>query len=270
MSLLPVPSTEAGRRALADLLADPAGALIVTDYDGTLAPIVPDPADATAQPGAVDALVRLAGRVAKVAVVTGRPVADALALGGLGRVPHVLVLGRYGAQRWSGGPVAEPVPPPGLAAARAALTALIAHEPGAALEDKGEGVAVHTRRAVDAEAALERLRPDVTDIAAATGLVVEPGRLVLELRASGPDKGVAVRALIAELSPRTVLFLGDDAGDLPAFAALSDLRTAGTVSALLVASASVEEPRAAAAADLGLAGPAEVVEFLAKLADALG
>jgi trehalose 6-phosphate phosphatase len=269
MPLLPVPTTAAGRRALAELLADPAGTLLVTDYDGTLAPIVTDPARAVAQPGAVEALVRLAGRLRKVAVVTGRSVSDLLRLGGLDRVPDVIVLGQYGAQRWSGGPVAPPVPPPGLTAARAALVSLIAREPGTALEDKGEGVAVHTRRAVDAEGALDRLRPDVIDIAAAAGLIVEPGRLVLEVRAPGPDKGDAVRALVAELGPRTVLFLGDDAGDLPAFAALAELRASGTVHALLVASASAEEPRTSAAADVGLDGPPAVVELLENLAEAL-
>jgi trehalose 6-phosphate phosphatase len=65
------------------------------------------------------------------------------------------------------------------------------------------------------------------------------------------------------------VFLGDDAGDLPAFAALERLRSAGDVLALLVASSSVEEPRVALAADLVLAGPAAVVGFLAALAAAL-
>jgi trehalose 6-phosphate phosphatase len=181
----------------------------------------------------------------------------------------VVVLGRYGAQRWSVGAVAEPVPPPGLAGARAELATLLAREPGVTLEDKGEAVAVHTRRALDAERALERLRPAVEAIAARAGLLVEPGRLVLELRSPGPDKGDAIRSLINELRPRVVVFLGDDAGDLPAFAALAELRTAGVIDALLVASASAEEPRAAAAADLGLDGPAEVVALLSLLADAL-
>jgi trehalose 6-phosphate phosphatase len=54
------------------MAADPASALIATDYDGTLAPIVDDPAMAVAAPGAVAALKRLSGRVGTVAVITGR------------------------------------------------------------------------------------------------------------------------------------------------------------------------------------------------------
>jgi trehalose 6-phosphate phosphatase len=69
---LPRPVTAAGQAGLDALLADPAHALIGTDFDGTLAPIVPRPADARAAPGAVAALTALAGAVGTVAVVTGR------------------------------------------------------------------------------------------------------------------------------------------------------------------------------------------------------
>jgi trehalose 6-phosphate phosphatase len=264
-----VPSTDAGREALAALLAEPGRALLVSDYDGTLAPIVRDPDQAVPQPGAIDALALLSARLGGLALLTGRPVRDVLALGGLERVPGLLVLGRYGAQRWSGGLVVDPLPPPGLAAATAALADLLPGEPGAYLEDKGDAVAVHTRPAPDPSSALDRLRPAVEAVAAATGLLVQPGRLVLELRGPGPGKGEAVRALVAERQPGSVVFLGDDAGDLPAFEALTRLRLARTTRALLVASASAEEPRSAEVADLVLDGPPGVAAFLGWLADSL-
>ena len=56
-------------------LAHPGRAGILTDFDGTLAPIVADPAAAVALPGVSDALVALAARYARVAVISGRPVA---------------------------------------------------------------------------------------------------------------------------------------------------------------------------------------------------
>ncbi|MBO0816490.1 MAG: trehalose-phosphatase, partial [Actinobacteria bacterium] len=85
------------------MTADPSHALVASDYDGTLAPIVDDPAKAVPAPGAVAALTRLAARVGTVAVITGRPAADAVSLGGLAEVPGLLVLGDYGAQRWQAG-----------------------------------------------------------------------------------------------------------------------------------------------------------------------
>lgn len=265
----PEPSTEAGRAALAALLADPGQALLVSDYDGTLAPVVTDPTRAFPQPGAIQALASMSGRLGGLVVLTGRPVRDVVVLGALDRLRGLLVLGRYGAQRWSGGAVVDPEPPPGLASARAALVQLVAAEPGAYLEDKGDAVAVHTRPAPEPSLALDRLRIGVEGVAAGTGLVVRPGRLVLELGAPGPGKGEAVSGLVADRRPRVVLFIGDDAGDLPAFEALSRLRTAGVTSALLVASASAEEPRTAEAADLVLDGPPGVAAFLGWLAQAL-
>jgi trehalose 6-phosphate phosphatase len=49
--------TPAGRAGLAKLLDQPQGALIGLDFDGTLAPIVPDPGAARAHPGVVPARI---------------------------------------------------------------------------------------------------------------------------------------------------------------------------------------------------------------------
>jgi trehalose 6-phosphate phosphatase len=65
------------------------------------------------------------------------------------------------------------------------------------------------------------------------------------------------------------LFAGDDVGDLPGFAAVEELRAAGTPG-LTVASASPEAAEVARAADVTVAGPPGVVTLLTRLADALG
>jgi len=80
---LPQPRTAAGREGLAALLAAPDRALIALDFDGTLAPIVPDPADARPLPAALAALRRLAPLAGTLAVITGRPAADAVRFGQL-------------------------------------------------------------------------------------------------------------------------------------------------------------------------------------------
>ncbi len=266
------PATPEGRAGLDALLADPRHALIAADFDGTLAPIVADPRDARAQPGTVPVMTALAKAVGTLAVITGRPAADAVALGGLEAVPGLIVLGHYGWQRWQDGQLTAAAAPPAVAAARAALPGLLSQAgapEGTWIEDKAHAVAVHTRRAADPEGALLRLRGPLGELAARLGLAAEPGRFVIELRPPGVDKGTALTGLVRERAARSVLFCGDDLGDLPAFAAVRALRAEG-VPGCAVASASAESPQVAAAADLVVEGPEGIVALLAAIAGELG
>lgn len=266
----PEPTTEAGRAGLAALLAEPGRAVVGLDFDGTLASIVADPAAARPHPDAAAALARVAAAVDRVAIVTGRPARFVADAAGMADVPDLVVLGHYGLERWSGGVVQAPEPPPGVAAVRRALPALLERAaPGAVIEDKGSSLAVHTRRAADPQGLLAALRAPLAGLAEDNGLVVEPGRFVLELRPPGIDKGAAVRALVDQRRPSCLLFAGDDLGDLAAFDAVDSLRAHG-VAGLLVCSGSDEVPELAARADLVVAGPAGVVGFLAALAETLG
>jgi trehalose 6-phosphate phosphatase len=140
---------------------------------------------------------------------------------------------------------------------------------GTRVEDKGTSLAVHTRQTADPQGTLDRLRGPVAALAAETGLAMEPGRFVLEIRPRGSDKGQALRALARERGARAVLFCGDDLGDLPAFAAVGELRADG-VPGCVVASRSAESPRVAAAADVVVDGPPGVVELLSELAARYG
>ncbi|MFJ4965791.1 Trehalose-phosphate phosphatase [Streptomyces sp. ADI96-02] len=273
---LPTPTTPAGREGLNAILARPDRAVVALDFDGTLADIVPDPEQARAHPGAVPALAALAPKVASVAVITGRPAAVAVHHGGFAGVPgleRLVVLGHYGAERWDAvtGTVQTPAPHPGIAPVRAQLPSLLdglGARTGTWVEDKGHAVAVHTRRAEDPQATFETLRGPLGELAARHGLIVEPGRLVLELRPPGMDKGVALAEYVREADAESVLYAGDDLGDLAAFAAVERLRGGGAdgVPGLLVCSGSAEAPELAARADLLVPGPAAVVGLLAALA----
>jgi trehalose 6-phosphate phosphatase len=270
---VPKARTRDGQAGLDAILADPGAALIASDFDGTLSPIVPDPADARACPGAAAALARLAAVAGTVAIITGRPAADAVALGGLAGVPGLIVLGHYGAERWRDGQVTAAPVHEGVARARRLLPGVLASAgapDGISVEDKGTSLAVHTRRAADPSGALGALRPLLADLSRRTGLSVEPGRFVLELRSAAVNKGSALRALAAERNSRAVLFCGDDFGDLAAFAEIATQRAAGTFLGCSVASASPEVPEVAEAADLVVDGPSGVVALLAGLADSLG
>jgi len=268
---LPVPGTPEGRAGLAALLADPGRALIALDFDGTLSPIVADPAAARAHPGAVPALREVAAVVGTVAVITGRPAASAVELGGFEAVPGLIVLGHYGLERWSDGTLDSPPSPPGVEMARAALPGLLARSgapEGTRIEDKDHAVAVHTRQAADPQAALDRLRDPLADLAARHGLALEPGRMVIELRPQGMDKGQALRTLVQQRQPSAVMFCGDDLGDVAAFDAVRALRSEG-VPGLTVFSGSAEVTALAESADLVVDGPDGVVALLCSLASAI-
>jgi trehalose 6-phosphate phosphatase len=260
--------TPEGRSGLGALLADPGRALIAVDFDGTLAPIVPDPEQARALPAAVTALTDLATLVGTLAVLTGRPARTAVEYAALDQVPGVVVLGHYGRQRWHDGQLDAPPAPAGLAIARERLPSVLAAAAAAAgtwVEDKGDALAVHTRRAADPVAALGQIRAPMLRLAADTGLRAEPGRLVIELRPDGSDKGVALTGLAAERARSAVMFCGDDLGDRPAFAAVRRLRREGTPG-IAVCSGSAEVTDLAGEADLVVDGPPGIAGLLAGIA----
>jgi trehalose 6-phosphate phosphatase len=270
---LPEPTTPEGRAGLAALLDDPGGALVACDFDGTLAPIVEDPAQARADPQAVRALARLARVVRAVAVVTGRPAAAAVELGGFHTAEglgSLVVLGHYGLERWdaaSGRVVAAPTTPAVRAVKEELPTLLAASDApeGTWIEDKGSSVAVHTRPAADPHAALVLLREPVAELARRHGLRLEPGRLVLELRPPGVDKGDALTEFLKERKARSVMYAGDDLGDLAAFDAVRGSGLPGVT----VCSGSAEVTALADRADMIVDGPDGVVALLRDLAAAL-
>ncbi len=260
--------TPEGRSGLCALLADPGRALIAVDFDGTLAPIVPDPEQARALPAAVTALADLATLVGTLAVLTGRPARTAVEYAALDQVPGVVVLGHYGRQRWQDGKLDAPPAPEGLAVARERLPSVLAAAAAAEgtwVEDKGDALAVHTRQAADPVAALGQVRAPLLRLAADTGLRAEPGRLVIELRPDGSDKGVALTGLAAERARSAVMFCGDDLGDRPAFAAVRRLRREGTPG-VAVCSGSAEVTELAGQADLVVDGPPGIAGLLAGIA----
>jgi len=240
---------------------------VALDYDGTLAPIARDPSSAVPAAGAVDALVRLAGLVGRLAIVTGRPAEVVVALAGLHRVPGLVVLGQYGAERWSAGEVSLTPALPGIDVARAELPALVAQH-GAVVEDKRLALVVHTRTAPDPAGAQAALTAPLAELAVRVGLELHRGRFVLELRPPGFDKRGALlsaAALADPAGPSAVLFAGDDVGDGAAYDAVDELRAAG-VPCVTVFSDSEEGPAELRdRADLVVDGPPGVVSLLRSL-----
>ncbi len=261
----------------ASVVSGAAQAVVALDFDGTLAPVVDDPAQAWIHERGPEVLCRIAGRVRVVAIVTGRPAAQVVELGRLEEVAddlppgaRLIVRGQYGNEHWdsTSREVTSPEVPEGLAAYAEDLQAILAQEDvdGSAVEHKGLAVAVHTRRLTDAQQAFDRLRPRLEDAAERHGLALEPGRLVLEARAPGMHKGNALREVVAQADAGAVLFAGDDLGDLEAFEAASALRDQG-LATFLVCSGSAEETALAELADVVVEGPAGVLDLLSDFAD---
>ena len=243
---------------LAPFRADPGGSGVFSDFDGTLAPIVDDPAEVVPLEGAADVLGRLAGRYGRVGVISGRPAAFLRQhLGGRG----LFLSGLYGleyvdddgtvraideAEPWR--EVIERV----VAAADAA---------GLSVERKGLAVTVHYRTDRSRQAAVKEW---VDEQAAATDLAVHPARMSYELR---PPMRLDKGTVLAEAAEgrRQVCFLGDDRGDLTAFDALDRMAAAG-VTVVKVGVESAEAPEELLErADVTVEGPEGSLRVLEAL-----
>lgn len=260
----------------AAFVAHAARGVVGLDFDGTLSPIVDDPTEAHIHPDAGAVLADLADVVAAVAVITGRPARQALALGGLDEVGNAIgehgkelhLFGQYGFERWSSTQrrIVSPRPPHGLSSFIRELPGVLrrADAAGAYIEQKGLAVAVHTRRLDDPKGAFDRLLPQLRDLADRHDLKVEPGRQVVEIRAPGMDKGQVVRHLVDQLDAGAFLFAGDDLGDLEAFEAIAQLREEG-MPTLLVCALSEEESALLGLADVSVKGPEGVLDLLRRI-----
>lgn len=224
---------------LAPLRADPGGTGVFSDFDGTLSPIVDDPAAAGPLPGVVDVLDGLAREYARVAIISGRPASFLRHhLGGHG----LLLSGLYGLEFVDGDGEIQTAPEaaewrPIVDDVVAAAEAEDLPE-GISVEQKGLSVTVHYR--VD-PALEEPAKAWVERQAEATGLIVHPARMSYELRPPiERDKGT----VLAEQAEgyRQACFLGDDRGDLTAFDALDRLAGQG-ITVVKVAVKSAEAPQ---------------------------
>ena len=260
-------SSEA-QRTYDRIVADPGRALFALDFDGVLSPIVDDPDAAVIAPDSLKALERLGGLAGHLAIVTGRPARAAVELGGFldaANLDRLIVRGQYGVETWEAATKEFDIPPvPEEIEAFAADLDRVLSElglSGAGLEHKQRAIGIHTRRMPDPQGAFKRLVDPVNELAKRHGLHVEPGRMVLEVRKGGVDKGSTLRELVAQTAATNVVYIGDDLGDVPAFREGIALRSEG-VGVLLIQSASAEQEALAELADVAVDGPAGVSDWL--------
>jgi trehalose 6-phosphate phosphatase len=218
---------------LEPLRAHPERAAILTDVDGTLAPIVERAEDAAILPAAREVLIALSERYALVGCVSGRQATDARALVGLDSLAYA---GNHGLELLLPGD-SEPRPDPSLAGREQQAAEFLAgidgrlEGSGLRTEDKGPIQALHWRGAAD-EAAAESRAHEIAIEGGHAGLEPRWGRKVLELRpVGGGGKDAAVASLLAGEGLDRAVYAGDDRTDLDAFRRLQELREGGELTA---------------------------------------
>ncbi len=256
---------------LAPLRERPEKAAILTDVDGTIAPIVERHEEAEVPERTRELLAAVAARYALVGAISGRRAIDARRLVGLDQLAYS---GNHGFELLMPGEE-EPRPDPLLNGHEGDAWAFVTGIPereisdrGIRIEDKGAIVALHWRGAAN-EGEAEAWASEIANDAEWRGLVPHRGRMALEIRPDvSIDKGRALISLLGSRDIDAALYAGDDSTDVDAFRALGELRDAQhlrTVARIAIASEEAP-PQVAAEADLVIPGPeafAEVLEHLA-------
>ena len=241
--------------AAPDLIA--ADVSLFLDFDGTLVDLAERPDAVVVEPSLGRLVAALAERLdGRVAVVSGRNAGAILSYLGIEDPTPFAIAGSHGLElRWANGRAEAPVRPEALDEALAAFEALADAHPGVMVEEKPFGAALHYRQAPDAGPACDALAEEV---AKRTGFAIQHGKMVVELRAQGADKGDAVRRFMAgpPMAGTRPVFVGDDLTDEAGFRAAEELSGWGIL---------VGGPRATAAR-YRLAGVDAVHEWLGGLA----
>jgi trehalose 6-phosphate phosphatase len=257
---------------LARLRAEPARAAILTDVDGTLAPIVPRPDEAAVPARATELLTRLSERYGLVGCVSGRRAEEARRLVG---VEGIAYAGNHGLELLLPG---DEVPrfDPSLEGREGDAAAFVAElgaetlaEAGLRVEDKGPIQALHWRGAEDERGAEARAH-EVSAAAGRAGLEPRWGRKVLELRPpGGGGKDAAVAALLAADGVTAAVYAGDDRTDLDAFRRLRELHEGGELETAICVGVVSDEgpPELVEESDLRVDGPAGWLAVLEALAE---
>jgi len=238
---------------LARAFARPTAIALFLDVDGTLLHLADTP-DAVSIGRDTVALLRRchAATGGALALITGRRIADVDRLFAPLALP---VAGQHGLERRdaAGAVHCQAEPTAALAAIRAELDAFAAANPGVLVEDKGLTFAVHYRLAPRAAPAAVELAERLAACAAGA-LAVQRGKMVIELRPLGPDKGGAILQFMAEapFSGRTPVFIGDDLTDEHGFRVVNDrgglsVKVGGGPTAARVRLTGVDAARAALA-----------------------
>ena len=243
---------------LRPLLDESAASAVLTDFDGTLAPIVDDASSAVPLPGVVEVLARLTARFGRAGVISGRPVS--FLVDRLG--PDLWLSGLYGLERWGdGGPIEVAEAErwrPVVAEARERA----GEELGGVIEDKGLSLTLHFRTRPERAGEVRRWAEAES---ARSGLAVREARASLELHPPvETDKGTEVESAAEGMA--AACFFGDDLGDVAGFVALDRLAAKGTETVRVAVNSDEAPAELMSRADVVVDGPSGALSVLEELA----
>jgi len=227
-------------------LIEPHTALFL-DFDGTLADLAPSPELVQVEPELVGTLRALHTCLnGALAIVSGRPVAELDHFLQPLRLPSA---GVHGAEFRNGAARIVTPPAPGIGPLLPQLEALVARHPGLMLERKSVAVAIHYRQAPELEPLVRAAVADV--LRDAVGLDALPGKMVVEIKPAGVDKGDAIAAFMrsSPFAGRLPLFAGDDVTDEAGFSVVRELGGVGVLVGNRATAATVSVPAPAALRD---------------------
>lgn len=265
---------QVAERCVAALRSRPCG--LFSDFDGTLSEIASTPRDATAYPGAPEALARVAGLVDAAGIITGRAVADVRSKVG---VDELTVVGNHGLEWFEDGKHVDHEA--GIAAEQGILEAMaetekrlkaITSTEGMIWENKRLTASIHYRNVEDPVKIGMELMPIIEEEATARALRASGGKMLVELRPSAVvTKGTALTQIIQTRGLRSAIFFGDDVTDVDGFRSMHRLREDEGIKTVAVAIRSEDvHPDVIAESDEVLNSVAESVAVLNRIADMLG
>ncbi len=227
---------------------------VFLDLDGTLIDLADTPDAVCVAPGLVAVLQDLGRRLGgRLAIVSGRPIGQIDAL----LAPLVLpAAGVHGMQRRGADGVLHSAPLPALAAARACAEALAESHPGVWVEEKYGALAVHFRQVPDAGPLCKAALAEV--VSATPELLLMEGKMIVEVKVAGIDKGTAIRDFLATtpFAGHRSVFIGDDTTDEAGFALVQG---SGGIAIKVGAGASIAQHR--------IGSPMQLRAALAQLPD---
>lgn len=200
-------------------------ASLFLDFDGTLVELASRPDGVEVEPALLDLLHLLQNKLeGRVALLSGRPVED---VGDLLKPLQLPIGGSHGLECSFPDRAQTPLPrPAGLEQVIANLKAIAVDYPGVHIEEKPAGVAVHYRLAPQAAVVCQQ---EAERAAVAIGMALQNGKMVVELKPVGADKGTAIHAFMSErpFAGTRPIFIGDDLTDEHGFVAAQELGGVG-------------------------------------------
>src|SRR5262245_34042492 len=224
------------------LLARPSDVLLAFDFDGVLSSIVDEPARARLHPRARPLLFSIMEHVDSIAIISGRPVEFLCSAFELPNDSQITVFGHYGLER-----LGDNINNVGQHMKNTireledyvfAEIESMGYSPDfiekKIIERKTTrgtmiSIAVHSRNIDNSDLFIENILKLLLDLKDRYQFSIQPGRKVIEVRPNGVNKGDTLRSYVNERNVKTVVYFGDDLGDLPAFRVIDELCDEGLI-----------------------------------------